>query len=204
MANALTTAHVPNVVMEVQSEQHVRRYAISQEEWQRIEKWYSSPDITEDYVLKLNDAAHGVRVVRLDKKILEVSAVKLNPSRVISRSLQYLLLSKIPAGARFMIPLVLSILIWSILGVLSLFREEFDLIVSASRLTFLTFLLFLLILAGLAAFRTLALLKDKCEAFTFEPDGRITDTFLFNVALLLLFMMIQPHTIVQWFLSFLQ
>lgn len=204
MANAMNTAHVPNVIMEVQSEQDVRRYAISQEEWLRIENWYSSPDISEDYVLKLSEPGQGVRVVRLDKKIFEVSAVKLNPSLILTRNLQYLLLSKIPSSVRFIIPFMLSILLWSILGVLSLFREGFDLIASASRLTFLTFLIFLLVLTGLAVLRVFEILKDKCEAFTFEHDGRITDTLIFNAGLLIIFIIIQPHKIVQIFLSFLQ
>lgn len=185
-----------NVILEVTWKSEQKRFVIPYKEWLLIEKWYCSNESTDDYLLKLRDSNESYRIVRLNKEISQMRILEISHSSIVKKNISHILFSSIPGPVKFIVPLCIVLILWGIMGIVSLIQPV-DIIGAATKLTSLVFVLFLLLNIQFGIIKTIEALKNKYEAFIYDNEEYLPDTLIFNTALLLLFVVVGPRNIIS-------
>ncbi|MGI6777339.1 MAG: hypothetical protein ACOX7R_04760 [Acetivibrionales bacterium] len=190
------------VIMEVVSDSERRHFIVPYDEWALIEQWYCNEDVSSDYLLKIRNGINSYRIIRLNKQVSELCVIKPSHSSIVSKNVYHILFSRVPGMIKFTVPFSIALLFWVLIGIVSIFKPV-SVTQPAVKLTSIAFILFLLLNLQFAVFKGLAASKNKYEAFTSDNEEAITDTLIFNMGLLLLFLIIGIQNIINLFKSIL-
>ncbi len=184
---------VSRVVLEVASAAGVKRYVISSEEWGRIKDWYYDDNRREDYLLTLDDAADSFTLVRLTKDSIEIRVWEASRIAVLIKNITYLCTVPVPRLIRFFTAFFLVAVSWPLIIALSFIKNtsteilDSKVIALGSKITSLVFLLFLLFNLLYAVFKIVESSLYRYRAFVHSNESFITDTLIFNLVMLFLF-----------------
>ena len=184
---------VSRVVLEVASAAGVKRYVISSEEWGRIKDWYYDDNRREDYLLTLDDAADSFTLVWLTKDSIEIRVWEASRIAVLIKNITYLCTVPVPRLIRFFTAFFLVAVSWPLIIALSFIKNtsteilDSKVIALGSKITSLVFLLFLLFNLLYAVFKIVESSLYRYRAFVHSNESFITDTLIFNLVMLFLF-----------------
>lgn len=190
-----------NIVIEVASEEELRRYVIPFDEWALIKEWYRDPSNTDDYYITLADSEESCRIIRLDKKSLEIRALGLSQGSVVSKNISYILFSPLHRALKFGTAFLISMTIWIMFILIALVRgakltHEFT--QPVMKLTTVVFIVFLLLNIEAGIIKVVDIAKNKFKAFMSENETPFTDTLIFNFVLLAIFSFCKVEGIISF------
>lgn len=190
-----------NIVIEVTSEEDLRRYVIPFDEWALIKEWYRDPSRTDDYYITLAGSEESCRIIRLDKKSLEIRALGLSQGSVVSKNISYILFSPLHRLLKFSTAFLISMTIWIIFVLIALVRGAkltYEFTQPVMKLTTVVFIVFLLLNIEAGIIKVVDIAKNKFKAFMSENETPFTDTLIFNFVLLAIFSFCKVEGIIRF------
>lgn len=180
-------------IVEIGSGDEVKRIIVPYSRWKDIEEWFHDTENKSDYVFENESSGKPHTAFRISRSASEIRFTELTKFKLLSKSLQYIFLSNIPALISFVTALLLVGFVWIYSAVNSLLTHEkitLELMEPARSNTMNITMVFLLIYAIVFTFKTFRIIQDKYYALREDFEISIMSSLALNgllVALIGLF-----------------